>query len=181
MRVAGVCALAALLGAVTKRLGPVPIIAEDLGRQTPQALALRDKYGFPGMRLLQFGFGDEDHNLPHAYPRNCVAYTGTHDNQTIAGWYENLKRSYATEFARAVAYVGDSEKSRHWNFIRALFTSVANTVIIPMQDYLGLSAENRMNTPGITRGNWGWRMSGPISDQIIERIRALAEVTRRTN
>lgn len=168
-----------LLAAIQDRLGAASIIAEDLGRQTPQAMALRDKYGFPGMRVLQFGFGDNPYNLPHNFPQNCVAYTGTHDNQTIVAWYEEVRRSHAGELARVEAYLGDLGKAPHWHFIRSLFTSVANTVIIPAQDFLGLGAAHRMNVPGIAQGNWSWRMGGPISEQLIGRIRALAEATGR--
>jgi 4-alpha-glucanotransferase len=170
-----------LLAAVQEHLGQPPIIAEDLGRQTPQALALRDKYGFPGMRVLQFGFGDEPYHLPHLFLKNCVAYTGTHDNHTIVGWYGSLKKSANGELARTHTYIGDLGKAPHWNFIRSLFTSVANTVIIPMQDYLGLGSEHRMNTPGIAEGNWGWRMNRPIPGKIIDQIRALSEVAGRAD
>jgi 4-alpha-glucanotransferase len=170
-----------LLGAIQERLGEPPIIAEDLGRQTPQALALRDKYGFPGMRVLQFGFGDEPYHLPHTFTKHCVAYTGTHDNHTIVGWFHSLKKNGNGELARTRTYIGDLRKAPQWGFIRSLFTSVANTVIIPLQDYLGLGSDHRMNTPGIAEGNWGWRMNGPIPKKVVDQIRALAEATGRAD
>jgi 4-alpha-glucanotransferase len=170
----------AFFTAVRKKLGDVPIIAEDLGNQTPQALALRDKFGFPGMRIIQFAFGDGDYHAPHVYPKASVAYTGTHDNQTLMGWLEGIKAASNGEYARALEYVGDSRPAPWWNFIRALFASPAQTVIVPVQDMLGLGVEHRMNIPGILEGNWGWRMSGPLPEQTIRRIRALSEATRRT-
>jgi 4-alpha-glucanotransferase len=169
----------ALFAAVRARLGPIPIIAEDLGKQTPQAIALRDKYNFPGMRILQFAFGDDDYNCPHVFPRNSVVYTGTHDNQTIVGWFNALKASHNGELARTMAYVGGSPAPSHWDFIRILFASVAQTVIVPVQDVLGLGAEHRMNVPGILHGNWGWRMSAPIPQNTLRCLRDLAEATGR--
>jgi len=169
----------ALFAALRARLGEIPIIAEDLGEQTPQALALRDKYNFPGMRILQFAFGDCDYNCPHAFPRNSVVYTGTHDNQTIVGWLKDLQASHNGELARALTYVGGSPVPSHWDFIRILFASVAQIVVIPVQDVLGLGAEHRMNIPGILHGNWGWRMSAPLPQDTIRHLRALADVTGR--
>jgi 4-alpha-glucanotransferase len=157
-------------------IGDAPIIAEDLGSPMAAHFALRDKFKFPGMRILQFGFGGDDYHLPHVFPHRCVAYTGTHDNQTIVGWFENLGQE---ERDRATAYVGISEKQQHWNFIRALFTSVADTVIIPLQDALGLGAKNRMNVPGVPVGNWGWRMDGPMPSSVIAKLRALSQATGR--
>jgi 4-alpha-glucanotransferase len=168
-----------LFAAVRKRLGNVPIIAEDLGNQTPQALKLRDKYKFPGMRLLQFAFGDGDYHAPHVYPKSSVAYTGTHDNQTLIGWLQSLKTSPNGELARAMNYVGSPKSQPEWGFIRVLFASPAQTVIVPVQDVLGLDAEHRMNIPGILQGNWGWRMSRPLPQTVIGRIREICHATRR--
>jgi 4-alpha-glucanotransferase len=159
-----------------KSMGDAPIIAEDLGSPVAAQLALRDKFKFPGMRILQFGFGGNDYHLPHVFPHHCVAYTGTHDNQTIVGWFESLAQA---ERDRATAYVGVSEKEQHWNFIRALFTSVADTVIIPVQDALGSGAKDRMNVPGVAVGNWGWRMDGPMPRNVIAKLRALSQATGR--
>jgi 4-alpha-glucanotransferase len=168
-----------LFAAVHKRLGNVPIIAEDLGNQTPQAIALRDKYKFPGMRILQFAFGDGDYHSPHAYPKASVAYTGTHDNQTLVAWLQSLRSSPNGELTRALTYVGAPKTEPHWSFIRALFASPAQTVIVPVQDVLGLGAEHRMNVPGILRGNWGWRMSGPLPQTVVRRVREICDATRR--
>lgn len=168
-----------LFAAIRKRLGNVPIIAEDLGNQTPQALVLRDKYKFPGMRLLQFAFGDGDYHIPHGYPKASVAYTGTHDNQTLIGWLASLKTSPNGELTRALTYVGASKIEPHWNFIRALFASPAQTVIVPVQDVLGLGAEHRMNIPGVLQGNWGWRMSGPMPQSVLRHLREISDATRR--
>jgi len=168
-----------LFHAVHKRIGDVPIIAEDLGNQTRQATALRDKYQFPGMRILQFAFGDGDYHSPHAYPKASVAYTGTHDNQTLVGWLQGLRTSPNGELTRALAYVGAQKSQPHWSFIRALFASPAQTVILPVQDVLGLGTEHRMNVPGVLHGNWGWRMSGPLPKTVIRRLRELCGATRR--
>ena len=168
-----------LFAAVRKRLGNVPIIAEDLGNQTPQAIALRDKYKFPGMRILQFAFGDCDYHSPHLYPKASVAYTGTHDNQTLVAWLQSLRNSPNGELTRAMAYVGATKAETHWSFIRALFASPAQTVIVPVQDLLGLGAEHRMNVPGVLHGNWGWRMSSPLPQIVVRRLRELCHATRR--
>jgi 4-alpha-glucanotransferase len=168
-----------LFAAVRKRLGNVPIIAEDLGNQTTSAIALRDKYKFPGMRIIQFAFGDSDYHSPHVYPKASVAYTGTHDNQTLVGWLESLKTSPNGELSRAMAYVGAAKTDLHWSFIRSLFSSPAQTVIVTVQDILGLGAEHRMNIPGILHGNWGWRMSGPLPQSVLRRLRELCHATRR--
>jgi 4-alpha-glucanotransferase len=168
-----------LFAALRKRVGEAPIIAEDLGTPTPQALALRDKFKFPGMRIMQFAFGDGEYHRPDAFPRHCIAYTGTHDNQTIVGWYDHLKATGNGEFTRAASYVGANGRKPHWDFIRALFTSVARTVIIPAQDALGLGAEHRMNVPGVATGNWGWRMNGPMPAHVVKRLHDLCEATGR--
>lgn len=170
-----------LFATVHSQFGEIPLIAEDLGKQTPHAIALRDKYNFPGMRILQFAFDCDDYHCPHAFPENCVAYTGTHDNQTLVGWLHDLRTSSNGELARALTYVGGPAANSHWNFIRALFASVARTVIVPVQDVLGLGAEHRMNIPGILHGNWGWRMSGPMPKPVIHRLRALCQATGRAD
>ena len=168
-----------IFSALRKRLGDAPIIAEDLGDPTPGALALRDKYKFPGMRIMQFAFGDGEYHRPDAFPRHCIAYTGTHDNQTIVGWYEHLKRTGNGEFTRAASYVGANGRHPHWDFIRTLFTSVAGLVIIPAQDALGLGARHRMNVPGVATGNWRWRMNGPLPEGVIQHLHELSEATGR--
>lgn len=149
---------AALFQAIERALGKPPIVAEDLGLITPDVIELRDGCAFPGMRILQFGFGgDGSHEfLPHNYTRNTVAYTGTHDNDTVRGWWQ-----HAPEHERMFAgsYCGVGAADIHWGMIRATANSVANTVVFPLQDVLGLDASHRMNVPGTSEGNWGWRFA----------------------
>ncbi len=136
----------------------LPIIAEDLGVITPDVVELRDKYGLPGMRVLHFAFAEGEDNLflPHHYVPNTVAYTGTHDNDTTPGWWNTVS---AEEKAFAQQYLKSDGHAIQWDMMRALSGSVANTVIFPMQDILGLSSEHRMNFPGHPAGNWEWRFS----------------------
>ncbi|WP_284614529.1 4-alpha-glucanotransferase [Aquabacterium humicola] len=147
----------ALFDAIARRLGELPIVAEDLGYITPDVIALRDGCDFPGMKILQFAFGGNGTHefLPHNYPRHCVVYTGTHDNDTVHGWWAQAKpheRDYAG------TYLACSSADVHWALIRAAHNSVANLSVCPFQDVLGLGSEHRMNTPG-TMGdhNWTWR------------------------
>ncbi len=142
---------------IQKALGDFPIIAEDLGEITPDVVALRDQFHLPGMKILQFAFADDPGNdfLPHHYPVNCVAYTGTHDNDTVKGWYES-----AAEHERDMArrYLARSGDDIAWDFIRAVFSSTAVFALTTMQDVLSLGAEARMNFPGRLGGNWSWRL-----------------------
>ncbi len=167
-------------------LGEVPIIAEDLGIITPQVVELRDGFGFPGMRVLQFAFISglpDDLHLPHNYPRNCVVYTGTHDNDTVIGWFRGEGTAAATlspdtrirERQRVLKYLGTDGKEIDWDLIRLALMSVANTAIVPLQDIIGLGSAARMNTPGTGQGNWGWRFT---SDMLTGRVRdRLGELT----
>jgi 4-alpha-glucanotransferase len=153
-----------------KQLGPLPIIAEDLGVITDEVEALRDKFHFPGMRILQFAFGNdpkaEDYR-PHSYPQNCVVYTGTHDNDTTVGWFHSKPGNGSTRSAedieeerkRILAYVGTDGSQIHWDMISLAYHSKANTAMVPLQDVMGLGSEARMNTPGQCRGNWQWRFT----------------------
>ncbi len=149
---------AKLFDAIEKKLGKLPIIAEDLGEITPDVVELRDRYQFPGMRILQFAFaGDTKNNfLPHNYISNTVVYSGTHDNDTTAGWFKS-----ATEREREFVkkYVGTDGKEVSWDFIRIASQSVADMAVFPFQDVLGLGNEARMNLPGQALGNWSWRFS----------------------
>lgn len=159
-----------LFDALERALGPLAIVAEDLGEITPEVDALRDALGYPGMRVLQFGFAPdarEDRHAPHNFARNCVAYTGTHDNDTSVGWFRGSPgattrsaREIAAEMARVLAYLGTTGERIHWDLIRLLLESVADTAIVPMQDVLGLGTEARLNTPGRPEGNWEWRLAG---------------------
>jgi 4-alpha-glucanotransferase len=145
-----------LFAAIERALGPLPIIAEDLGLITPDVIELRDGCGFPGMKILQFAFGgDGSHEfLPHNYGTHCVVYTGTHDNETARGWWAHAR---PRERAFAGAYLAAGDEDLHWAMIRAASNSVANMAVFPLQDVLGLDASHRMNLPGSTEGNWAWR------------------------
>ena len=147
----------ALFDAIERALGPLPIVAEDLGFITPDVRTLRDDCGFPGMRILQFGFGGDasDEFLPHNYVRNTIAYTGTHDNDTARGWWDNAG---ARERAFAGSYLASGGDDIHWAMIRACCNSVANIAVFQLQDVLGLGSAHRMNTPGtVGDQNWSWR------------------------
>ncbi len=157
--------------AIAAELGPLPVIAEDLGFITPDVHALRQALGYPGMKVLQFAFGGDAANdyLPHTYGPDAVVYTGTHDNTTTRGWWQE-----APEPVRRFAgsYLACSEADVHWAAMRAAFNSVAALVIVPLQDVLGLDAGHRLNTPG-TMGapNWCWRfewsMVGPEPGRVL--------------
>lgn len=149
---------AKLFHALKHEIGNLPIIAEDLGVITPDVTKLRIQFGLPGMKVLQFAFGDEaDHLfLPHNYEPDTVAYTGTHDNDTSIGWWATAS---ARERSFAQHYFGCDGRSIQWDMMRTLSASVADRVIFPMQDVLGLAGEHRMNFPGKPEGNWGWRFS----------------------
>jgi 4-alpha-glucanotransferase len=181
---------AAFFEALRKALGELPIVAEDLGVITPEVKALRDRFGFPGMAILQFAFGtDAQANdfLPHNFPHNKVVYTGTHDNDTVVGWWTagvgDSTRSAAEverEHERALAYCGGDGSDIHWDFVRTLFVSVADTAIVPLQDVLGAGAAARMNLPGRPHGNWGWRFaSSALTPDLRRRLRAVTEGSGR--
>ena len=171
-----------LFQAIRKALGDLPIIAEDLGVITPDVDKLRDDFGFPGMRVLQFGFGDAkatNVNLPHNYLRKIVAYTGTHDNDTTIGWFRSPTQ-LENERRFCLEYLASDGKEIHWDFIRAVFASVADTAIVPLQDLLGLGSEARMNLPNSTEGNWRWRFrTGALTDQLAKKLKRLTEVYSR--
>lgn len=166
-----------LFEAIKNALGEKQIIAEDLGFITPTVRKLVQDSGYPNMKVLQFAFdarepGTNDY-LPHNYGRNCVVYTGTHDNETMRGWYGDVAecdRLYADD------YIGvTSEETAAWSFIRAAFLSVADTCIIPMQDYLNLGNEARINQPSTFGGNWEWRMlPDACTEELAERMKKLA-------
>jgi 4-alpha-glucanotransferase len=147
---------AALFEALHERLGPLPLIAEDLGAVTSEVTALRDRFDLPGIRILQFAFGTDPQAptfKPHHYPRRAVVYTGTHDNDTVAGW----ARAHPDEATLCREYCG-GDGPLHWEMIRALYASVADTVIVPLQDLFGLGPEARMNWPSTLEGNWRWQI-----------------------
>ncbi len=172
---------AALFDALRSDLGALPIIAEDLGVITPDVDALRERYGLPGMRVLQFAFGGDarSRDLPHNYERACVVYTGTHDNDTTAGW---LATAPLKERTHALTYLASSGRDPVWDLIRLAYASVADTAIVPLQDLLGLGSAARMNRPGRADGNWTWRFREEVlTDDLRERLRALAELYGRAD
>lgn len=164
-----------LFHAIEKALGKLPIIAEDLGVITPKVEALRDKFNFPGMKILHFAFGSDANNqyLPHAFFKNCVIYTGTHDNDTTVGWFKNSITSQ--EKKHVLAYLGKTNESQiHWDLIRLALSSVADMSIFPLQDVLGLGSKARMNLPGEALGNWKWRYTSQmLNDECKNRLREL--------
>ena len=167
----------ALFDAIERVLGPLPIIAEDLGLITPDVIELRDSCGFPGMKILQFGFGGDatDLFLPHNWGRNFVAYTGTHDNHTVRGWWDTANEH---ERAYAGSYLPASVDDAHWAMIRACCNSVANMAVCQLQDVLGLALAHRMNTPGtVGDHNWTWRFSWNMVDAEATRVLALITAT----
>ena len=168
-----------LFQAVRQSLGDVPIVAENLGVITDEVESLRTELGFPGMRVLQFAFGDDTENdhLPHNYTRDSVAYTGTHDNDTTVGWFANLSEA-EREFC--LRYLKSSGAEINWDMIRSAVSSVAEMTVIPMQDLLGLGSEARMNTPASESGNWLWRMrTGVLNEDLAERFRAMTSLFGR--
>lgn len=170
-----------LFDAVEKKLGKLPIIAEDLGVITPEVVALRDRFQFPGMKVLQFAFSDGPENafLPHHYHENSVVYTGTHDNDTTVGWF---KAATKRERAFLCQYVGTDGKEIHWDLIRLAMHSVAAMSIFPFQDILGLDSVDRMNLPGTTVGNWEWRFTwDQVQPEHAARLYKATAFTSRTS
>ncbi len=156
----------------------LPIIAEDLGLITPDVVELRDEFNLPGMKILQFGFDKPDNPfLPHNYISNCVAYTGTHDNDTARGWFKSAPQ-HEREFA--LRYM-DSHPDRFvWDLIRCIWSSVAVYAITTMQDLLNLGTEARMNFPSKLGGNWEWRLTEKeLNDELARSLRELNELFLR--
>jgi 4-alpha-glucanotransferase len=154
-------------------LGSLPVIAEDLGVITPDVEALRQHFALPGMKILQFSFagGPDDPFLPHNYPQDCVVYTGTHDNDTARGWYERVPEGERDFYRRYLDRSGDNVA---WDLIRACWASVALLAVAPMQDFLNLGNEARMNYPGNPSGNWTWRMpADALQEELAQRIMEL--------
>jgi 4-alpha-glucanotransferase len=175
----------ALFEAMQRALGSLPFVAENLGVITPEVEALRERFHFPGMAILQFAFGTDPQASdfkPHNYPRNRVAYTGTHDNDTTVGWWTSgvghstrREADLVEERASARRYLGTDGGEVHWDFIRAVLASVANTAIVPLQDVLGIGSEGRMNRPGQPNGNWRWRVRAEVlTDAVADRLGMLA-------
>jgi 4-alpha-glucanotransferase len=158
----------ALFRAVKKELGDLDIVAENLGVITPEVEAIRHEFGFPGMSILQFAFGSDPQACsfrPHNYDRDVFAYTGTHDNDTVMGWWRSeggdstrTPEDVRKEKAFAIQYLGPDSEAMNWKMTRALLASVARAAVVPIQDVLGLGSESRMNKPGTLGGNWRWKM-----------------------
>lgn len=181
---------AALFSEANKQLGELQMVAENLGDITPEVENLRSDLGFPGMAVLQFAFGADDQAnsfLPHNYKRDLFAYTGTHDNDTVMGWWNSTggdstrsDEEIRKEKAFALQYLGESSEDINWKLIRMLYSSVARAAVTPMQDILGLSSETRMNKPGAGEGNWTWRLRlGAFSPGIQSRLKEFAVIYGR--
>jgi 4-alpha-glucanotransferase len=179
-----------LFRALQDALGPLPVVAENLGVITPEVEALRNEFHFPGMAILQFAFGKDDQARsfkPHNYIHNLVAYSGTHDNDTVMGWWRSQggdstrsAEDIAEEKAHARAYLATDGSELNWTLIRTLIASVAETVLFPAQDILGLGKEARMNTPAVASGNWRWRMKpDALTPEIAARLREMTTIYER--
>jgi 4-alpha-glucanotransferase len=175
-----------------RRLGHREVIAEDLGVVTSDVKQLRDRLGLPGIRVLQFAFGNDPDAMshrPHHYPRDCIVYTGTHDNDTTLGWYTDRGSAASTrsrldiekELGYALRYLNSNGEQISWDMIRLAMMSVASVAITPVQDILGLGSEARMNIPGKAKGNWEWRLTDDaLSRHVAERLLRLTETYERT-
>jgi len=170
---------APLFEALQAALGGLPLVAEDLGVITPDVEALRDRFAFPGMKILQFAFGSDPGNpyLPHNHVCNSVVYTGTHDNDTTAGWFSALSAREKKTVLRYLASTGDDIV---WDLNRTVIASVADTAILPLQDILGLPSDSRMNLPGTAGGNWCWRFrAGELTGKLAKKLREMTELYGR--
>lgn len=168
-----------LFAALRNNLGDLPFIAEDLGLITADVTALRTRLGIPGMKVLQFGFGDKGAHmyLPHQHEANCVAYTGTHDNDTTVGWWETLDDE---QRGSVRAYLGEARDGIAWAMIRACLGSPAQFAVVPLQDVLALDSSARMNRPSSPEGNWGWRFEqGMLTPQLAAKLASIVEITDR--
>jgi 4-alpha-glucanotransferase len=168
-----------LFKTIKRKLGELPIIAEDLGVVTPEVEKLRDDFEFPGMKILQFAFDSDETNvfLPHNYTQNCVVYTGTHDNDTTIGWYHTAPEE---EKHRAREYTRSDGSEIQWDLIRLGMLSVADQAIFPLQDFMNLDTKHRMNTPGTVGENWEWRYTPEMLKKVdSDRIRHLIKMSNR--
>ncbi|MBN1300867.1 MAG: 4-alpha-glucanotransferase [Melioribacteraceae bacterium] len=171
-----------LFNSIKKHLGDLPILAEDLGVITKQVEELRDEFGFPGMKILQFAFGEgmEKKFLPHNHVKNCVVYSGSHDNDTTRGFFGKEKSNGSGIFEWAQNYLGYYGDDIRFEVIRSAYKSVADYVIIPMQDILNLGSDARMNFPGKLGGNWTWRFrKEDVNDQLAEAYKRMTDIYER--
>jgi 4-alpha-glucanotransferase len=170
----------AFFEAMERNLGELPVIAEDLGVITPEVVALRDRFHFPGMKILQFAFGGERNSdfLPHNFDSNCVVYTGTHDNETVRGWFGNASEE---ERKHVLSYLNANHGEEiAWNLTRLAYASVADTAVATLQDLMNLDNEARMNFPGKPSGNWQWRYEAQmLTDDIARRLAEMTDLFGR--
>lgn len=172
-----------LFDALRTHFGKVPIIAEDLGYLTDSVMKLVEDTGYPGMKVMEFAFDSREAGdyMPYNYTRNCVAYTGTHDNQTLAAWYDELSEADRALAAEYLHITDEDREETVWAFIRLTLSSVADTVVIPMQDYLCLGSEARINHPSTLGTNWKWRMKKDAwTDELTDRIQRACKVYGRS-
>jgi len=172
---------AELFTVIAEKLGKLPILAEDLGVITDEVIALRDQFEFPGMKVLHFAFNSGHDNvfLPFNYEQNCVVYTGTHDNDTTIGWFYSLSEEQRGDVWRYAGFI--SPWGIHWDLIRLAMGSVANQVIIPLQDILGLDGYARMNYPSVPEGNWAWRYwDGALTTELSDRLKTMTQTFGRS-
>jgi 4-alpha-glucanotransferase len=155
-----------LFDALLSHFGELPLVAEDLGIITDEVTALREKYAMPGMKILHFAFGGDASNpyLPHQQCWDSVTYTGTHDNNTTLGWYEEIDEHVKKHIR---AYLGESTETMPWWLIRVCMQSVSQMAVVPMQDLLVLDGSHRMNVPGTVEGNWSWQFEWDWLDECI--------------
>lgn len=169
-----------LFRTLEKKLGKLPIIVEDLGFLTPSVLELVRESGFPGMKVIQFAFDSREGSnyLPHTYTEHCVVYTGTHDNDTIAGWMKTAPKE-SVRFAKEYLNLTRKE-GYHWGMMRGAWSSVAELAVVPMQDLLGIGSRARMNTPSTLGGNWQWRMlPGQTTEKLAKKLYRYMEMYGR--
>ena len=180
--------------ALTNSLGPLPVVAENLGVITPEVEGIRKQFGYPGMAILQFAFSTDPQAptfRPHNYEQQLVAYTGGHDNDTMFGWWRSgvsqstrsqadVKKEYEDAQNYLAVTAAELDREVNWIFIREVMKSVADTVLFPMQDVLGLGSEARMNTPGTLGGNWTWRLSEDgLRDEDQQRLKLFSDIYQR--
>ena len=171
-----------LFDALNARFGEKQIIAEDLGFQTPTVAKLLKDSGYPGMKVLEFAFDprEESDYLPHGYDRNCVVYTGTHDNETLVQWYKGLDEETKVFIEEYMNNAHTPQEGKYWDFVRLAMMSCGNTCITPVQDFLGLDAEARINHPSTLGSNWKWRISREmLNQQMIDKIYKLTKISFR--
>lgn len=171
-----------LFRVLQNRFGKEGIIAEDLGFLTDTVVKLLEDSGYPGMKVLEFAFDprEETDYLPHSYDRNCVVYTGTHDNETLVQWYKGLDQESRDFAAEYMDNADTPDEKKYWDFVRLAMMSSANTCVTPLQDFLGLDKEARINKPSTLGGNWEWRMDPKmLTEEMAEKIYRITRISVR--